>query len=78
MSAERLEKVKQRVRAHTARRQQEEGRRQSLQEQRDRHVAELEQAGYTPDMLPSRVEQIDLALASQLIELEQTLTAAGA
>lgn len=75
---QRLESIKRRVRDHQGRRQQLEGRRQSLTEQKGRYEAELEKVGLTPEQLPGRIQQLDQQLGEQLEGLETVLTAAGA
>lgn len=75
---QRIDTARQRVRDHEAKTQQLQGRRQSLQEQKDRYDADLAQSGLSAEVLPERIEQANQAAESALTELEQTLDAAGA
>lgn len=75
---QRIEAARQRVRDKENKDQQLKGRQQSLTEQRDRYVADLQTSGLKPEELEPRVQQLEAAAEATLVQLEQTLDSVGA
>lgn len=75
---QRIDSARQRVRDHESKTQQLTGRKQSLQEQKDRYITDLTASGLTYEELPARKEQANQAAEAALVELEQTLDSVGA
>jgi hypothetical protein len=75
---QRIDSARQRVRDKESKDQQLQGRRQSLIEQRERYIVDLQGSGLTPEVLPERIEQSNQAAEAALVELEQTLDSVGA
>lgn len=75
---QRLTSGRQRVRDKESKDQQLQGRKQSLLEQRERYVTDLQASGLTVEELPERIEQSNQAAEAALVELEKTLDSVGA